>query len=351
MSIERKLKSVDLSKITIIGTSINFILGILLAIVVLIYGAISGSLDFVSAIIPFYIVVTSIIGGVVYYFIGTHLFNFFSKKIFKVSFTLDGGKIKKVSVLPISVILTLINLIFIILLYPSFILILEIIVTDLAAVLSYTQFFVILAQVFYLLSQPILLILYLVLVFVLSAIGAYLYNLIATKTGGIVVGLDDNDNLNDSNGDSNNLGVGNKKDESAFRELSKSGNRLIVEVEDPDSVGESLGGNKVLSINGNRAILELSDEEKFDLLGSIGSLTSINSIKPISLGLNLAIAFIIPNLIAILVLAYLIIPISYLNVVLYVIGGFILFLVVFTIFGYLYNYFANKLDPVVVELE
>ncbi|WP_225369919.1 hypothetical protein [Methanobrevibacter arboriphilus] len=71
------LKYIDLSSITVVGSLIFFIWGIIVGLLLFIYAAINGNFDTLSLLIPFTIAFISLVGGVVYYFIGNFLYNIF----------------------------------------------------------------------------------------------------------------------------------------------------------------------------------------------------------------------------------------------------------------------------------
>ena len=76
------LKYIDLSSITIVGSLIFFIWGIIVGLLLFIYFAINGNFDTLSLLIPFTIAFISLVGGIVYYFIGTFIYNIFSVYFF-----------------------------------------------------------------------------------------------------------------------------------------------------------------------------------------------------------------------------------------------------------------------------
>jgi hypothetical protein len=268
------LKYIDLSSITVIGSLIFFIWGIIIGLLLFIYSAINGNFDTLSLLIPFTIAFISLVGGVVYYFIGTFLYNIFSKKIFNVSFEISNGNIKRISILPISVIITLINIIFVILFYPGLKLVLEVILIDLYSFISFTPMISLIGQTIDIITNPIIILIFVVLTFILTVLGGFVYNLVSKKIGGVEIKLE-NDNK---------------------------------------------------------------------------SINKINYFKPSSVGLNLAIALIIPYTIIHLIISFLFFPVSYINFIWAIIGGFIGIFIIMSISTIFYNLIA-KLNPILVELE
>lgn len=270
------LKYIDLSSITIVGSLIFFIWGIIVGLLLFIYFAINGNFDTLSLLIPFTIAFISLVGGIVYYFIGTFIYNIFSKKIFNVSFEISNGNIKRISILPISIIITLINIIFVILFYPGLKLVLEVILIDLYSFISFTPMISLIGQTIDIITNPIIILIFIVLTFILTVLGEFIYDLVSKKTGGVEIKLENNNN------------------------------------------------------NG---------------------LNKINYFKPSSVGLNLAISLIIPYTIINLIISFLFFPVSYINFIWVIIGGFIGIFIIMSISTIFYNLIANKLNPILVELE
>lgn len=269
------LKYIDLSSITIVGSLIFFIWGIIVGLLLFIYFAINGNFDTLSLLIPFTIAFISLVGGVVYYFIGISLYNIFSNKIFNVSFEISNGNIKRISILSISTIITLINIIFVILFYPGLKLVLEVILIDLYSFISFTPMISLIGQTIDIITNPIIILIFIVLTFILTSLGGFIYNLVSKKTGGFEIKLE-NDNKNTN---------------------------------------------------------------------------KINYFKPSSVGLNLAISLIIPYTIINLIISFLFFPVSYINFIWVIMGGFIGIFIIMSISTIFYNLIANKLNPILVELE
>ncbi|WP_054835197.1 hypothetical protein [Methanobrevibacter arboriphilus] len=273
------LKYIDLSSITIVGSLIFFIWGgIIVGLLLFIYFAINGNFDTLSLLIPFTIAFISLVGGgIVYYFIGTFIYNIFSKKIFNASFEISNGNIKRISILPISIIITLINIIFVILFYPGLKLVLEVILIDLYSFISFTPPMIsLIGQTIDIITNPIIILIFIVLTFILTVLGEFIYDLVSKKTGGVEIKLENNNN----------------------------------------------------------------------------GLNKINYFKPSSVGLNLAISLIIPYTIINLIISFLFFPVSYINFIWVIIGGgFIGIFIIMSISTIFYNLIANKLNPILVELE
>ena len=269
------LKYIDLSSITIVGSLIFFIWGIIVGLLLFIYFAINGNFDTLSLLIPFTIAFISLVGGIVYYFIGTFIYNIFSKKIFNASFEISNGNIKRISILPISIIITLINIIFVILFYPGLKLVLEVILIDLYSFISFTPMISLIGQTIDIITNPIIILIFIVLTFILTVLGEFIYDLVSKKTGGVEIKLENNNN----------------------------------------------------------------------------GLNKINYFKPSSVGLNLAISLIIPYTIINLIISFLFFPVSYINFIWVILGGFIGIFIIMSISTIFYNLIANKLNPILVELE
>lgn len=269
------LKYIDLSSIMNVGSLIFFIWGIIVGLLLFTYFAINGNFDTLSLLIPFTIAFISLVGGIVYYFIGTILYNIFSKKIFNFSFEISNGNIKRISILPISTIITLINIIFVILFYPGLKLVLEVILIDLYSFLSLAPLISLIGQTIDIITNPIIILIFIVLTFILTVLGGFIYDLVSKKTGGVEIKLENNNNR----------------------------------------------------------------------------LNKINYFKPSSVGLNLAISLIIPYTIINLIISFLFFPVSYINFIWVIIGGFIGIFIIMSISTIFYNIIANKLNPILVELE
>ena len=206
---------------------------------------------------------------------GTFIYNIFSKKIFNASFEISNGNIKRISILPISIIITLINIIFVILFYPGLKLVLEVILIDLYSFISFTPMISLIGQTIDIITNPIIILIFIVLTFILTVLGEFIYDLVSKKTGGVEIKLENNNN----------------------------------------------------------------------------GLNKINYFKPSSVGLNLAISLIIPYTIINLIISFLFFPVSYINFIWVIIGGFIGIFIIMSISTIFYNLIANKLNPILVELE
>ncbi|WP_225369918.1 DUF3566 domain-containing protein [Methanobrevibacter arboriphilus] len=126
-------------------------------------------------------------------------------------------------------------------------------------------------------TNPIIILIFIVLTFILTGLGGFIYNLVSKKTGGVEIKLENDKNDNKS-------------------------------------------------------------------------INKINYFKPSSVGLNLAIALIIPYTIIHLIISFLFFPVSYINSILVIIGGFIGIFIIMSISTIFYNLIA-KLNPILVELE
>lgn len=200
----KSIKSIDLSSITIIGTGIQVLFAILFSLILLISVAIIN----VKSLGGIYTLALTIIFGTLAYsifriFTESYLYNLLVKKLNPIKITINDEKeITKISVASTSILVGTITLMIYIILYLMFIFIIPLIFSSMIQALMITgQIGVSLAlyQLLILFMNPMTVVTFIILTFistlVMTGIATYLYNIIASKTGGIIVELDKDNNM------------------------------------------------------------------------------------------------------------------------------------------------------------
>jgi hypothetical protein len=195
------LRSIDLISITKVKTGINFILGIILAFIVVITLSTILKLDVGIINIFFGIVFGTLILSISFYFGITFLFNYFAKYLKNISLEFsDGNKLTKISLVPATLIITVISLIVSLILYPVISVGLPFQLIDVTQTLLQNGGFLfglietqVVALLFYQflisITQPEAILVFFVLSVVTSVATIILFNLIAPKLGGINLSL------------------------------------------------------------------------------------------------------------------------------------------------------------------
>ena len=198
MSDLKNLKSIDISSITIIGTGIQILFAIILSIILLIAVGIVSSSS-IGGII--YLVPTLIFGTLIFavfrIFTESYLYNILVSKLNSIKFIIKHEKdITCLSVLPTSILSAVIGTIFFLIVYLTSIFIVPLMLSSMIQTFMLSgqiQLAFMLYQIYRIISSPVIIIISIIGVFVITflftAIATYLYNLIANKTGGIIVEL------------------------------------------------------------------------------------------------------------------------------------------------------------------
>lgn len=198
MSDLKNLKSIDISSITIIGTGIQILFAIILSIILLIAVGIVSSSS-IGGII--YLVPTLIFGTLIFavfrIFTESYLYNILVSKLNSIKFIIkDEKEITGISVLPTSILSAVIGTIFFLIVYLTSIFIVPLMLSSMIQTFMLSgqiQLAFMLYQIYRIISSPVIIIISIIGVFVITflftAIATYLYNLIANKTGGIIVEL------------------------------------------------------------------------------------------------------------------------------------------------------------------
>ena len=193
----KELQEIDLSSYTIIFTGIAVVFSIIfaLALTILIGIFTPGDIGIAIYLIPSIVVGTFMI-GIYRYFSESFFYNLLSKKLKNIKIALDGGEIVKISPTEAATILATIATIQAVLIYLSSVLIVPLMINSMIQTLVISGQQVIAMQLYQLLliiNQPMTIIMFIfgtfVIVFVSVLIGAYIYNILASKGRGVVLEL------------------------------------------------------------------------------------------------------------------------------------------------------------------
>ncbi len=194
----KNLKSIDLSSITIIGTSISFIWSIIFSIVIMaILSMIIGRFDISFAIIGIAIIFGTLIVSISQYFGVSFLYNFLIKRMKDVKLGIDNMEsIKSVSVVSLSIMVAVISLVVSVIIYPIIFLAISFI-TILYSLLQAIslQGFSWLVYPLGLAFDPTFILYSFIIGLVFTAIGSFIFNKISPKIGGLKVLLTQEDNM------------------------------------------------------------------------------------------------------------------------------------------------------------
>jgi len=191
----KNLKSIDLSTITIIGTSINFIWSLMFVIILTIaLSLVIGKFNISFVIIGIGIIFGTIILSIAEYFGVSFLYNFFIKKMKYVQIDISGmDKIIEISVLPFALIAAVISLLVSIILYPIIFLSLTF-VSILYPLLQAMIFKGVSWAVFpiSLIFSPLFIFYVFIIAIIFTTIGTYIFNKISLILGGLKLSLSKN---------------------------------------------------------------------------------------------------------------------------------------------------------------
>lgn len=185
----KKLKYIDLTSITIIGTSINFLWSVIVAIILLIVlNIMTGSFDFSMIILMLAMIFGVLIISISDYFGSTYLFNFLISKFKEINLKIvDMEKITNISVFPLAFLCSIISLIITLIIYPG-ILIGTSLLSPFLQLLA-NQGGILLIYVVYFFSSPLIIAYSFIFTFISVAIAAFVFNIISPKIGGLMLDL------------------------------------------------------------------------------------------------------------------------------------------------------------------
>ena len=199
----KELQEIDLSSYTIIFTGISLVFSIVLSIVLaLLIGILAPEgMGILIYLIPTIIVGTFMV-GIYRYFSESLFYNLLSKKLKNIKIALNEGEIVKISPTEAATIIATIATIQAILIYLISVLILPLMMNAAiqTLVLSGQQYVAMsLYQLLMIISQPMTIIMFIfgtfVIVFISVLIGAYVYNVLASKGRGIVLELSEENGM------------------------------------------------------------------------------------------------------------------------------------------------------------
>ena len=199
----KELQSIDLASYTVIFTGISILFSIIFALVItLLIGILSpGSIGIAIYLIPTLIVGTFMI-GIYRYFSESLFYNLLAKKLRNIKIALNDGEIVKISPTETATILATIATIQAILLYLVSVIILPLILNAMIQTFMFSgqQFLAMeLYQLLLIISQPMTIIMFIfgtfVVTFISILIGAYIYNILASKGRGVVLELSEENGM------------------------------------------------------------------------------------------------------------------------------------------------------------
>lgn len=200
MSELKILKSIDIGSATIIGTGIQTLFAIILAIIILIMAAAIN----MSTVGPFLSIASTIIFGSIAfsifgYFTESYIYNWLAKRIKPISFSIDDdGVIEEVSTTSTAINLAIISTVMVIITYLMSVFIVPIILSTLMQTMVFAgqmQLATSLYSVVMMYTNPLMVITLILGVFIVTLIyvllGTYIYNLLAARGYGIKVDLNE----------------------------------------------------------------------------------------------------------------------------------------------------------------
>ena len=195
----KSLKHIDLTSITIMGTAINFIGSIILAIILLILLTVSiRFFDPVVIVLLLALVFTTLILSISEYFGRAYLFNFLAPKLKEIRLNVvDMEKITNISVFPLALICSIISLIITLITYP--VLYIGVLLISPILQLLATQGGILLIYLAYFISSPWMIVYSFIFAFISVAIAASVFNLISAKIGGLKLKLTQEGNMTQIN--------------------------------------------------------------------------------------------------------------------------------------------------------
>lgn len=204
MSNLKTLKSIDVASATIIGTGVQVLFSIILAIILLIIVGIVSSSSFVA----FLSIASTIIFGTIAfrifsYFTQSSIYNWLAKRINPISFSIeDDGTISKIATTPTAINLAIICTIFSIIIYLMTVFVVPLILSTIVQVMMLAgqiQVATALYSVAMLYTSPAMVIGYILGIFIMTCIytliSASIYNLLAAKGYGAKVKLNEEDKI------------------------------------------------------------------------------------------------------------------------------------------------------------
>jgi len=198
MTDSKSLKSIDLASTTIMGTSINLIWSVIFTILVIIaLSSIFGNFVLSFAIVGIGIIFATLVFSISECFGISHLYNFFIKKMKNVNLNIqDSDSITGISTISLGLIVGVISLVISIIIYPLIFLLLSFapIVFGLLQALSLQGFSWIVFPASFVIT-PFFIIYAFIFAFILTTIGAFIFNKISPLIGGLKVSLTSEGNL------------------------------------------------------------------------------------------------------------------------------------------------------------
>ncbi|KZX11145.1 hypothetical protein [Methanobrevibacter filiformis] len=188
------LKLIDLKSTTVIGTAVNFFIGLIVAIIAIIVLAVLAGANFSSFYVLLIVgfVFLNLLLSIICYFGGGFLINFLLKHIKDATFDLtEEGEFKNFSIISISIIVSLFTLIVYLIMYPIELSFLMLTLPSLSQISpSIVNSLGVLISTSRMLSLTIYTF---VGSFILSVVGLFVYNNISKLTGGIKTELNKKD--------------------------------------------------------------------------------------------------------------------------------------------------------------
>jgi len=191
----KSLKYIDITSITIMGTSINFILSTIIAIILLMFLAIrTGLINFDIVLLFLAIVFTVLIFSISEYFGRAYLFNLLIPKLQEIHLEIvDMEKITNISVFPSALICSVISLIIALIVFPG----ISVIVLLISPILQlFAQGGIIFLIYFiYFLSNPLIIVYSFIFTFFSVTIATSVFNIVSPKIGGLKLKLTEEGDL------------------------------------------------------------------------------------------------------------------------------------------------------------
>ncbi len=199
----KELQEIDLTSYTIIFTAISVLFAVILSIVItVLFGILSpGNIGIALYLIPT-LVVGAFMIGIYRYFSEGLFFNLLAKKLKNIKIALNDGEIVKISPTETATILATIATIQAVLLYLISVMILPLMINTAIQtfMLSGQQLIAMeLYQIMMIISQPMTIIMFIfgtfIITFISILIGAYIYNILASKGRGVELELSEENGM------------------------------------------------------------------------------------------------------------------------------------------------------------
>lgn len=200
----KELKSIDISRLTIISTGIAVLFSVIVSIIIML-GIVTTSANNIKVLlylIPTIIVTTFMISIYSNFLIG-YLYNVLSKRLnnIKVEFN-DKNEISKISTTSTATIIAIISTIYVILIYLASMFILPLMINSIMQTLLYsgqTMLAYSMYSVLLIVNNP-LTVAYMILgtfiiTFVFTLLGTYIYNILASKGRGVLLTLSEENGI------------------------------------------------------------------------------------------------------------------------------------------------------------